>query len=226
MKNDYDFYNNVAETNTNERKANERKANERKANDRNKPFKPESKPQTTAKMNCTINTSTKTAYHIFTNVVFTAVVDIMKYHEYHLFIKYGDKVYMDVRGVGEVVISFDELQKNEQWKQCKQYYDLSLLLTKDKHSVVYDSIYSSKNTNHPNAYSDVRFWSIHTSFIDAETKAITEGYACHYKINPYDLVDMEYTSQKNVALFQQDYAKAYVFFKELDTYNSLAKQLV
>ena len=179
-----------------------------------------------------INTSGNYAYHRFTNVEFTGVfaMDANVYAngtigDYHLFIKYEDKVYMEVKGVGEVVISFDELQKNEQWKQCKQYYDLSLLLTKDKHSVVYDSIYSSKNTNHPNAYSDVRFWSIHTSFIDAETKAITEGYACHYKINPYDLVDMEYTSQKNVALFQQDYAKAYVFFKELDTYNSLAKQL-
>ena len=41
MKNDYDFYNNIAETTTNERKANHK----RTANERNKPFKPESKPQ-------------------------------------------------------------------------------------------------------------------------------------------------------------------------------------
>jgi len=172
-------------------------------------------------MNGVINKDGCYYYHNVKNAEFSGVFA----EDYHFFIKYEDKVYMEVKGVGEVVISFDELQKNKQWKQCKQYYDLSLLLTKDKHSVVYDSIYSSKNTNHPNAYSDVRFWSIHTSFIDAETKAITEGYACHYKINPYDLVDMEYTSQKNIELFQQDYAKAYVFFKELDTYNSLAKQL-
>jgi hypothetical protein len=170
-------------------------------------------------MNGVINKNGGFYYHNVKNAEFSGVFA----EDYHFFIKYEGKVYMEVKGVGEVVISFDELQKN---KQLKQYYDLSLLLTKDKHSVVYDSIYSSKNTNHSIAYSEPRFWSIHTSFIDAETNVITEGYACHYKMNPYDLVNMGYTSQKNIELFQQNYAKAYVFFEELDTYNSLTKQVM
>jgi hypothetical protein len=49
--------------------------------------------------------------------------------DYHLFAKQEDKVYIEVRNAGEIVISFAELQKNKYWKY---YYDLSLLLSNDK----------------------------------------------------------------------------------------------
>ena len=68
-------------------------------------------------MNSTIKASSKTAFHIVTNAEFTGVYDRMVYDftinpgdnrigsigSYHLFIKYGDKVYMEVKGVGEIV---------------------------------------------------------------------------------------------------------------------------
>ena len=171
-------------------------------------------------MNGVINQDGGFYYHNVKNADFSGVFA----DDYHFFIKYGDKVYMEVKGVGEVVISFDELQKNKQWKHWKQYYDLSLLLTNDTHDVVYDSIYSSKNTKYSDTYSDARFWSIHTSFIDAETKVITEGYACHYKINPYDLVYMEYTSQEDLDTFDSMYMNTRGEFidRELEIYNELA----
>ena len=237
MKNDYDFYNNVAETTTN-RLQTERKRTQSKRTQQ--AFQTRKQTNATAKMNCTINTSAKTAYHIFTNVEFTAVVDIMKYHEYHLFIKYGDKVYMDVRGVGEVVISFDELQKNEQWKELKHYYDLSLLLTSDKHLVAQELRYSSEYSDY-SLYDDVRHWYIDTTFIvsdmlgDTGRKVLVKHgdrlfheKVAYYKINPNDLEKMEYTSHEELEVFRVNYMSSIVDVVDFEAksvaYDNLVKQ--
>jgi hypothetical protein len=175
-------------------------------------------------MNSYFNTDGSVMYHKFTNVEFSGVFG--NGGDYHLFIKYEDKVYMEVKKVGEIVIPFAELQKHKYWKQ---YYDLSLLLTPNKHSLAEDIVYSSKNTNYSNAYSDARYWSIHTAFmetVDANANAIDEGYVCYYKINPFDLENMGYTSQKNIDLFQDNYANTRDDFinVELEIYNSLATE--
>ena len=62
--------------------------------------------------------------------------------DYHLFIRIGDKVYMEAKGVGEIVISFEALQnhKYKYSKYWKQYYDLSLMLSNDPHLVVEDIV--------------------------------------------------------------------------------------
>lgn len=186
-------------------------------------------------MNSTINASAKSAYHIFTNAEFTGVVDILKYHEYHLFIKYGDKVYMDVRGVGEIVISFDELQKNEQWKY---YYDLSLMLTYDKDLVVQELKYSSEYSDY-SLYDDVRYWSIDTAFIvsdllnDTGHKVLAKHgdrlfheKVAYYKINPYDLEKMEYTSQEELEVFRMNYMSCVTDFEAKSiAYNNLVQQV-
>lgn len=168
-------------------------------------------------------------YHIITNAEFTGVLDKFKVYgyigdyetpenftqcvssmyDYHLFIKYGNKVYMDVRGVGDIVISFTELQKNKYWKY---YYDLSLMLTNNKHLVIQDLEYNS-NYIDLNIYKEKRFWSINTAYIDgsydAKTKHVTENdYNCYYKINPYDLKNME-SSQKDLKIFKNIYMLRY-----------------
>ena len=82
-------------------------------------------------------------HHTFTNMEFSGVVikwELQSHggqyggymSDYHLFIKCGDKVYVDAFMVGDVVISFDELQKNE---YLKHYYDLSLMFSKNKNIV-------------------------------------------------------------------------------------------
>ena len=174
-------------------------------------------------MNSSIFTDSNYAYNIFTNVEFSGVLDRYKVQgyidgvnpetrenyfsyicDYHLFIKYGDKVYMDVRGVGDIVISIAELQKNKYWKH---YYDLSLMLTNDKHLVVNDIEHDdhySKCTR--KIYEEERVWSIATAFIDGsftgKNKKILENeYNCYYKINPYDLENMEYSSQQDLNNF-------------------------
>jgi len=128
--------------------------------------------------------------------------------DYHLFLRSGDKVYMEVRNVGEIVIPYAKLMKNKYWKF---YYELSLLLTKDKHKIIkndkfnkaYDEIYE---------YTGNRIWSFETSYIDCikQTynkfyKIIPNGNVGYYKINPFDFEKMEYTSEQRLKQFQQIY---------------------
>ena len=131
-------------------------------------------------------------------------------YDYHVFIKYGNKVYMDIKGIGDIVISFAELQKNKYWKH---YYDLSLMLTDNKHSVVEDLEYNS-NYYDPYIYKEKRYWSCNTAYIegdyDATTKKVVENECnCYYKINPYDLENMGYSSQKDLNIFKQNYMARY-----------------
>ena len=171
-------------------------------------------------------------YHTITNVEFSGVLDRFKVYgyigdyrtpetftpcvsniyDYHLFIKYGDKVYMDVKGVGDIVISFAELQKNKYWKH---YYDLSLLLTNDKHLVIQDLEYSS-NYYDRNIYNKERFWSIDTAYIEGsydvktKTKMVVENeYNCYYAINPYDLENMKCKSPQYLDIFTKKYMQRY-----------------
>jgi hypothetical protein len=117
---------------------------------------------------------------------------------------------MDVKGVGDIVISLAELQQNKYWKH---YYDLSLMLTNNKHSVVEDLEYNS-NYYDPYIYKETRYWSIDTAYIegdyDANTKKVVENECnCYYRINPYDLENMKYTSQKDLKIFKQNYMARY-----------------
>ena len=150
---------------------------------------------------------------------------------HHIFIKYGDKVYMEANGIGDVVISFSELQKYGYSKYWKQFYDLSLLLTNDKHNMAHDIVFSSKNTNYANTYNEARHWSINTAYletVDNNTKFIKCGYVCYYKINPYDLADMEYTSQEDLATFEETYTRkrGKVLYETLEIYNEIARTIV
>jgi hypothetical protein len=114
---------------------------------------------------------------------------------------------MEVKKVGEIVISFAELQKNKYWKY---YYDLSLMLAIDKEiknepfNKFYDEAYE---------YTGNRVWSLDTAYIDLDIdenaksnyKIIPSGNVCYYKINPADVENMEYSSQQNIDIFKQIY---------------------
>jgi hypothetical protein len=169
-------------------------------------------------MNSSIIASGKNAYHTFSNAEFTGVFDRIVNNDltylcyYHLFIKYGDKVYIEVKDVGEIVISFAELHNNI---YLKYYYDLSLLLTNDKHSVSQDLKYSSEYNDYQ-LYDEPRFWSIDTASIENDIlfnklKVISYDNNCYYKINPYDLENMEYTSFENLNNFRSIYITRYEF---------------
>lgn len=181
-------------------------------------------------MNSTTSGNNLYTYHIITNAEFTGVLDKFKVYgyigdrrtpenftqcvssmyDYHLFIKYGDKVYMDVRGVGDIVILFTELQKNKYWKY---YYDLSLMLTNEPNLVIEDLEYSSHYSDNF-IYNEQRTWSINTAYIDgsydAKTKKVVPNeYNCYYRINPYNLKNMKCVSQKDLNIFLNMYMARY-----------------
>lgn len=180
-------------------------------------------------MNSTVNANSKFAYHTVDNAEFTSVFvrvvnnDFTYLYKYHLFIRYGDKVYMEVKDVGEVVISFAELQRNRNWKY---YYDLSLLMTNNKNMVIQDLKYSSEY-NEYQLYNEARFWSIDTALIENDIHnntlmVIEYDDNCYYKINPYDLQNMEYTSREYLNNFRAIYMASYEDESMCDSYYNLA----
>ena len=177
-------------------------------------------------MNSNMISSNKHAFHTVADAEFTGVYERIIDNfttvflgsvkdDYHLFIKYGDKVYMDVKGVGEIVMSFAELQKNRYWKY---YYDLSLLLAADKNMTIqslhrkYTSWYiDTGNYIDELIYNQERFWSIDTSYIEYEVNTNAKKIRnndqgiCYYNINPFDLVNMECSSQEDLNTFRNIY---------------------
>ena len=140
--------------------------------------------------------------------------------DYHLFAKHGDKVYMEVKNVGDIVMSFAELQKNKYWKY---YYYLSLILAIDKEikneafNNFYDEAYDDED-NDEEAYEYTgnrdRVWSLDTAYIDLDIdqnsnkesyKIIPSGNVCYYRINPTDLEKMEYASPQEIDIFERTY---------------------
>jgi len=129
--------------------------------------------------------------------------------DYHLFAKHGDKVYIEAKKVGDIVMSFADLQKN---RYLKYYYQLSLLLANDTHKVIeheefnkeYDEIFE---------YTGDRKWSLDTAHIDLHIsqdfkktyKVIPSGIVCYYKINPCNVKNMAYSTTQEVQTFLQIY---------------------
>lgn len=179
-------------------------------------------------MNSTISYDiTEYEYHNFTNIEFTGVfvrselcpwnnitnnLDRTKQsylYDYHLFIKYGEKVYADFFNVGEIVISYDELQKNQ---YLKHYYDLSHMIADNKNTIIKRTKYKNEE---PFLYNEDRFWGIDCAFLDGsykndETLDIVYKIAnnqelYYYKINPYDLENMEYSLQEKAVSFHSKY---------------------
>jgi hypothetical protein len=139
--------------------------------------------------------------------------------DYHLFAKHGDKVYIEVRNAGEIVISFAELQKN---KYLKYYYNMSVLLANDKHRLrknedfnkTYNQIYGYTASR---VYTGDRVWSLETAYIDQSDlknfKIIPSGIVCYYKINPFDLEKMEYSTRQELERFELGYMNELVRVK-------------
>lgn len=149
------------------------------------------------------------AYSYRYNIPDSMVYRIGIMGDYHLFVRSGNKVYIEVNKVSDIVISFAELQKN---KYLKYYYDLSLLLANDKHTVIHNPAFD-KLYEEIYQYTGNRKWSLDTAFIDLNIdqkskktyKIIPSGNVCYYRINPFDVDNMEYTTQQEIDLFKRMY---------------------
>ncbi len=183
-------------------------------------------------MNSTTRGNGLYIYHTFKNVEFSGVLDkymvyaytqehgihpdnttttyISNIYDYHLFIRYGNKVYLDVKGCGDIVMTFAQLQRNEYWR-C--YYELSLMLTNNKRFIMEDLQFNS-NYHDPYIYEEKRVWSINTAYIEGDEQANTRNvvdneFNCYYKISPYDLENKRYATQKEIDAFTKNYMSKY-----------------
>jgi hypothetical protein len=183
-------------------------------------------------MNATTRCNGLYTYHTFENVEFSGVLDkykvyaytreygappdnttttyVSNIYDYHLFIRYGNKVYLDIKGYGDIVMTFAQLQKNKYWRH---YYELSLMLTNNKRLVIEDLQFNS-NYHDPYIYEEKRVWSINTAYIEGDEQANTRNVAdnefnCYYRISPYDLENKRYATQKEIDIFTRAYMSKY-----------------
>ena len=108
------------------------------------------------------------------------------YLKYFLFIKYKNNIYIEVKSVGYIIMPFEELLKN---KLLKMYYDLSLLLVKDKNrfvekiSDVGERIWDDEITN---IYKGRRNCFVDCAYILNDVVKTDKQY-CYYEMNPFEL---------------------------------------
>ena len=114
--------------------------------------------------------------------------DRVIYLKYFLFIKFNNNIYIDVKSVGYIIMPFEELMKN---KLLKMYYELSLLLVKDKNMLV------EKISDDGNCIWDDEITHIYKGqrncFIDCayilNNVVKTDKQYCYYDCNPFEFKD-------------------------------------
>lgn len=154
-------------------------------------------------------------YHDIKDMEFSGVFDLC-YNDtdnyivglkYFLFIKFGDLVYIDIKGVGSIIISFAELMSHQ---YLRMYYELSLVLTENKHKIIekkkVDYRYIGEYTKA--IYKEERNWFIDTAYFiedfPSKIKRVEKGkYYCYYDISPNDLRNMSVSSMDDVVKFYE-----------------------
>ena len=115
----------------------------------------------------------------------TNIHDRIILFKYFLFIKYKENIYVEVKSVGDIIMPFEELLQN---KLLKMYYDLSLLLVKDKNRFV------EKISNKRIPIWDAEITSIYKGrrncFVDCayilNGVVKTDKQYCYYEMNPFE----------------------------------------
>jgi len=148
-------------------------------------------------------------YHYIKDMEFSGVFDAgfnpkrsgdnIIYLKYFLFIKFNDLVYIDIKGLGAIIIPFEELMIH---KYLKMYYELSLLLTENKHKIIEKRSGDYNKT----IYKEERDWFIDCAYFvedfSTKIKKIDSGkYYCFYAINPNDLRNMKVSYATEIDMF-------------------------
>ena len=130
--------------------------------------------------------------------------DRVIYLKYFLFIKYDNKIYIEVKSVGYIIMPFEELMKN---KILKMYYELSLLLVKDKNMFVENISFSDNGDRIWDDEITKMYKSKRSCFVDCayilNNVVKTDKQYCYYYINPFELIDSYYGKRMVVDTFSQ-----------------------
>jgi hypothetical protein len=145
--------------------------------------------------------------------------------KYFLFIKFDNYIYIDIKGVGDVIMLFEEFSKN---KYLKIYYELSLLLIENKNMVI-EKISNREYNYFDFVYTEKRDWFIDCAyfienFITNSKEVQKDRYCCYYNINPNDLRNMEISTELQIDRFNKTflgYERIYYFQTKIINYTRL-----
>jgi hypothetical protein len=105
---------------------------------------------------------------------------------YLIFIKFDNKMYIDIENIGSIIMPYDRFINNE---YLKKYYELSLLLMKNQNLII-----EKKD------YTGVIDWFLDCAYI--LNKRVEKGtYYCYCNINPYDLKQMNVSTDYDIEIF-------------------------
>jgi len=153
---------------------------------------------------------TQYLYHYMKDMEFSGVFDIginhkkfhnnIVYYKYFLFIKFRDLIYIDIKNVGDIIITFTELMKHP---YLRMYYELSLLLTDNKHKVI-----ESKSIENRYIYQEYSKWFIEgVHYVEDFTTKVRNveigKYYYYFNINPNDLINMKVSNNTAIAKFHE-----------------------
>ena len=150
---------------------------------------------------------------LFDLVVNSAKENIIMSLEYFVFIRFDDKLYIDIKEIGSIIMPFDDLEKYE---SLKIYYELSQLLTNRKSLVVEIAGYAHGDYKIPTLEKE-RSWFIDCVYLledyEANSKSISTGnyYPYLYNCNPYNLRDTEVSADVDIEGFYKIFNDMYGF---------------
>ena len=169
-------------------------------------------------------------HHHIPDMEFSGLFDIIHgriiFIKYFLFIKFDNKIYIDVKSIGSLIIPFEDFRKN---KLLKMYYELSLLLVENK-NIVIEKLSNRELYHYDYVYTEKREWFIDCAyFVEnflTNTKEIQKDrYCCYYNVNPNDLRNMEISSIQDIDKFSNTflgYDQIYYFQNKIINYTRLA----
>ena len=167
--------------------------------------------------------------HYIQDMEFSGLFDITHgriiFIKYFLFIKFDNYIYIDIKGVGDVIMLFEEFSKN---KYLKIYYELSLLLIENKNMVI-EKISNREYNYFDFVYTEKRDWFIDCAyfienFITNSKEVQKDRYCCYYNINPNDLRNMEISTELQIDRFNKTflgYERIYYFQTKIINYTRL-----
>ena len=166
---------------------------------------------------------TTNQYHYIPDMEFSGLFDITHgriiFIKYFLFIKFDNNIYIDIKSIGDVIMPFEEFNKN---KLMRMYYDLSLLLIENK-NIVIEKISNIEHSYYDFVYTEKRNWFIDCAYFvenfTTNSKEVQKDrYCCYYNINPNDLRNMKISTKSHIDRFSKTflgYEQIYNFKKNL-----------
>jgi len=115
---------------------------------------------------------------------------IIDFNKYLIFIKFDNKMYIDIKGLRWIIMPYDQFIDNKN-EDLKKYYELSLKLSENNNYII------EKNCNGKDD------WFFNCAYIvnDSETniQRVEKGnYYCYCNINPFILKKINVSSEKNI----------------------------